>query len=230
MTGRGLNEVDIEQLTNELSETLLELRKTIDCLTNPFILIMRSTKKGTIGGRSSAGDAEGDAALKNLTINKAPTELENPDIILGKHTQDRVGHQTVIPNLETRGGSAEGEGFFSVRSLRIGDNKTAYDKKGNLTHARESATNSIIKARILKRVLGNCSRDVLNSLLRAGSINQHEHFQLASLLPPEQEKKGVRNLTHMGVILATFVLNIESASLNPATLYGGGGLEDVDRD
>jgi hypothetical protein len=45
MTNRGVNKVDIEQLTNELSETLFELRKTIDCLTNPFILIMRSGKK-----------------------------------------------------------------------------------------------------------------------------------------------------------------------------------------
>jgi hypothetical protein len=220
MTNRGVNKVDIEQLTNELSETLFELRKTIDCLTNPFILIMRSGKKGTIDSESSAGDVEGGVVVKSFTAKEAQSGLENLNVTAGKHTQEHARNKVV---------KTKPENFVSIQTVQNEGGGTIYDRGGNVTYVGDSAPNPIIKARVLKRLLGSRSRSVLNSLLRAGLTNTREHIHLTSLLPPEQEKKEIESGAQTNIVLTTFILNIEPALLNLAVLYGGGGVVDVDR-
>jgi hypothetical protein len=220
MTNRGVNKVDIEQLTNELSETLFELRKTIDCLTNPFILIMRSGKKGTIDSESSAGDVKGGAVVKSFTAKEAQSGLENLNITASKHTQEHARNKVV---------KTKPENFVSIQTVQNEGGGTIYDRAGNVTYVGDFAPNPIIKARVLKSLLGSRSRSVLNSLLRAGLTNTREHIHLTSLLPPEQEKKEIESGAQTNIVLTTFILNIEPALLNLAVLYGGGGVVDVDR-
>jgi hypothetical protein len=160
------------------------------------------------------------AVVKSFTAKEAQSGLENLNITASKHTQEHARNKVV---------KTKPENFVSIQTVQNEGGGTIYDRAGNVTYVGDFAPNPIIKARVLKSLLGSRSRSVLNSLLRAGLMNTREHIHLTSLLPPEQEKKEIESGAQTNIVLTTFILNIEPALLNLAVLYGGGGVVDVDR-
>ena len=221
MTNREINKVDIERLTNELMETLFELRKTIDCLTNPFLLIMRSGKKGTQDDEFIQADLGKSVVNKSFTAKKTLSDQESTNMMAGVLARDHLGKRAIKTGPEKGSDLLSREDFGLVSSVQ----NMVYDetpvKGGYIGHVKSSTARPIIKARILKRLLGSYGRDILNSLESAGLVNSRECIQIISLLHPEQREKKMETSGHMNIILTTYIVNEELVPLNLAVLYGG---------
>ncbi len=224
MIEREINKVDTERVTNELMETLLELRKTMDSLTNPFLLIMRSGKKGITEREYVRVDVDSDKNVESYTIKETSLDRENKNIPASRQPDYHLMNKTIKTELEKSSDLPRGDHFNTIKSARGIGQETVHAKAGHITYV-EKSTSPIVKARILKRLFGSHLRDVLNSLETAGLVNSRECIQLTSLLQPEQKEKKIESSIPINVILTTFIVNVESVPINLAFLYGGGNWE-----